>query len=322
MSAYKAGFRLLALFILLAGAAACVVQPRMIQAPEESRAAACRSVASPFPVHVTWTLPDAADHRRKLDLACAGTGPVVVQGVDGSEETKGGKTLVLVSWNTYLGRGNLSELVARLERGEFTGNAPVARFALLLQEVYRTSILAFARERGLYAVYAPARLRAGDADDRGAAILATSPIAEIAVVELPFEKQRRIALGAKVDGIELVNVHLDTAIGMLRGGPGPTRRRQARALIDAMSDLAPPLVLGGDLNTWWGDDEPAIEELRRAFPDATATAARETWRGPLWAGTKLDHVFAKGFEPAITIRRLALRYGSDHWPLITIVPIE
>ena len=227
-----------------------------------------------------------------------------------------------MSWNTYLGRGNLSELVARLERGEFTGNAPVARFALLLQEVYRTSILAFARERGLYAVYAPARLRRGDADDRGAAILATSPIAAIAIVELPFEKQRRIALGARVDGIELVNVHFDTAVGILRGGPGSARRRQARAVIDAVSDMPSPLVLGGDLNTWWGDDEPAVEELRRAFPDATAAAARETWRGPLRMGNKLDYVFAKGFEPAVTIRRLDSRYGSDHWPLMTIVPIE
>jgi endonuclease/exonuclease/phosphatase family metal-dependent hydrolase len=297
----------------------------MIQAPEESRTGACRSVASAFPVHVTWTLPDAADHRHKLDLACAGAGPVVVQGVEGSgtrAESRGGKSLVLVSWNTYLGRGNLSELVARLERGEFTGNAPVARFALLLQEVYRTSILAFARERGLYAVYAPARLRRGDADDRGAAILATSPIEAIAIVELPFEKQRRIALGARVDGIELVNVHFDTAVGILRGGPGSARRRQARAVIDAVSDVPAPLVLGGDLNTWWGDDEPAVEELRRAFPDATAAGARETWRGPLWTGNKLDYVFAKGFEPAVTIRRLDSRYGSDHWPLMTIVPIE
>ena len=87
-----------------------------------------------------------------------------MQGVDASvtrAESKGGKTLVLVSWNTYLGRGNLSKLVARLERGEFTGNVPVARFALLLQEVYRTSILAFARERGLHAVYSASAAAAG-----------------------------------------------------------------------------------------------------------------------------------------------------------------
>ena len=295
----------------------------MIRAPEESRTAACRSVASPFPVPITWTLPEDADHRQKLDLACASAGPVVVQSVEASNtraKSEGGKTLVLVSWNTYLGRGNLSDLVARLERGEFTGNAPVARFALLLQEVYRTSILAFARERGLYAVYAPARLRRGEADDRGAAILATSPIAAIAIVELPFEKQRRIALGARVDGIELVNVHFDTAVGVLRGGPGSTRRRQARAVIDAVSDVPAPLVLGGDLNTWWGDDEPAVEELRRAFPDAMPAVARETWRGPLWMGNKLDYVFAKGFEPPLTVVRLDERFGSDHWPLMATIP--
>ena len=83
-------------------------------------------------------------------------------------------------------------------------------------------------------------------------------------------------------------------------------------MIDAVSDTPAPLVLGGDLNTWWGDDEPAVEELRRAFPDATAAAARETWRGPLRMGNKLDYVFAKGFEPAVTIRRLdfAIRFRS------------
>ena len=68
----------------------------------------------------------------------------------------------MLSWNTYLGRGNLAELVSRLERGEFTSGASVRRFALLLQEVYRTSILEFARERGLHVVYAPARRRDGD----------------------------------------------------------------------------------------------------------------------------------------------------------------
>jgi hypothetical protein len=99
----------------------------MIRAPEESRTAACRAVASRFPLPVTWTLPDDAAHRKKLDLACEGAGPVVVQGTEGNytrTESKSGETLVLVSWNTYLGRGNLGELVARLERGEFTGKAP------------------------------------------------------------------------------------------------------------------------------------------------------------------------------------------------------
>jgi endonuclease/exonuclease/phosphatase family metal-dependent hydrolase len=294
----------------------------MISVPEESRTATCRSLTGASPVRVTWILPDAAEHRRKLDLICASVGPVVVQGVE--RETRpapeDGETLVLVSWNTYLGRGNLGELVARLERGAFTSQKAVGRFVLLLQEVFRTPILEFASERGLHAVYAPARRRQGDADDRGAAILATSPIDEVTIVELPFEKYRRIALGARVDGIQLINVHFDTSVGILRGGPGAARRRQARAVIDAVSGLPPPLIVGGDLNTWWGDDEPAVEELRRAFPDAVAIAARETWRGPLHTGNKLDYVFAKGVEPPLRVVRLDERFGSDHWPLLAIVP--
>jgi endonuclease/exonuclease/phosphatase family metal-dependent hydrolase len=226
---------------------------------------------------------------------------------------------VVVSWNTYLGRGNLAELVARLERGEFTGGARVDRFALLLQEVYRAPILSFGRERALHTVFVPARRRDGDTEDRGAAILASSPIEEITIVELPFEKQRRIAVGAKVDGLQLVNVHFDTSVGILRGGPSSARRRQARALIEALAGLTPPMLVAGDLNTWWGDDEPAVKELRRAFPDAKPARARETWRGPLRAGNKLDYVFARGIEPDVTVTRLDERFDSDHWPLLATI---
>jgi endonuclease/exonuclease/phosphatase (EEP) superfamily protein YafD len=82
------------------------------------------------------------------------------------------------------------------------------------------------------------------------------------------------------------------------------------------------VVLGADLNTWWGDDEPAVRELRRALPDADPLRARETWRGPLWAGTKLDYLFAKGTAGRVRVNRLGHRYGSDHWPLVAVVPVE
>ena len=288
---------------------------------EGHRLEKCRAVLSESPVRVNWLVPDATDHRARLDQACAGAGPVVVQRTE-TDARAGAQTpspLVVVSWNTYLGRGNLPELVSRLERGEFTGGARVDRFVLLLQEVYRAPILSFARERALHVVFAPARRREGDAEDRGAAILAGSPIEEITIVELPFEKQRRIAVGAKVDGLQFVNVHFDTSVGILRGGPGAARRRQARALIEALAGLTAPLLVAGDLNTWWGDDEPAVEELRRAFPDAKPARARETWRGPLRAGNKLDYIFARGIEPAVTVQRIDERFDSDHWPLLTAV---
>jgi endonuclease/exonuclease/phosphatase (EEP) superfamily protein YafD len=63
-----------------------------------------------------------------------------------------------------------------------------------------------------------------------------------------------------------------------------------------------------------------VKELLRAFPDAKPVTSRETWRGPLRTGNRLDYVFAKGIEPALTVVRLDRRFGSDHWPLMTVVP--
>jgi endonuclease/exonuclease/phosphatase family metal-dependent hydrolase len=237
----------------------------------------------------------------------------------------------VVSWNTYLGRGRLTELVSELARGAFTGGQRVASFVLLLQEVYRSPILAFAADHNLHAVFAPTRRREGEAEDRGAAILSTLSMTDLLMIELPFEKQRRIALGATLVGavdketfrhLRVVNAHFDTNVGLLRGGPSAARRRQARALIDALRHWPAPLVIGGDLNTWWGDDEPAVKELRRAFPETVPLAARETWRGPLGIGNKLDYVFAKGMSQPVTVKRLADRFGSDHWPLLAVLPLE
>ncbi len=315
-----AGRRLLAVAAILNCVAACVVQPRMVLVPDISRIETCRSVVNASAVHVTWVVPEDSDRRGKLDLACAGVGPVVVQSAGRGPSRGENDPLIVLSWNTYLGRGNLAELVSRLERGEFTSGASVRRFALLLQEVYRTSILEFARERGLHVVYAPARRRDGDPDDRGGAILSTSPLDDIIVVELPFEKQRRVVVGARLESLRLINVHVDTSVGIFRGGPGAARRRQARALMQAVAGLPPPLLIAGDFNTWWGDDEPAVKELRRAFPDAEPVRSRETWRGPLRTGNRLDYVFAKGIEPALTVVRLDRRFGSDHWPLMTTIP--
>ena len=128
-----------------------------------------------------------------------------------------------------------------------------------------------------------------------------------------------MALAARFGSIQLVNVHLDTSVGLLRGGPGAARRRQARALSEAIARLPVPLIVAGDFNTWWGDDEPAIKELRQAFPDAGRVEKRETWRGPLRTGNRLDYVFAKGVDPPVVVRRLDHRFGSDHWPLIATV---
>ena len=72
-----AGRRLLAIAAILICVAACVVQPRMVLVPDISRIETCRSVVSASAVHVTWVVPEDSDRRGRLDLACAGVGPVV-----------------------------------------------------------------------------------------------------------------------------------------------------------------------------------------------------------------------------------------------------
>ena len=311
------GTRLIAFSLIVTGVSACALQPGLIPLSDLPHSRDCRQISSGMPVQVTWIVPDDSNHRQKLDAACAAIGPVVVQ-ADHATFPASASPLVVVDWNTFLGRGNLEELILKLQRGELTDGMRVGRFVLLLQEVFRTSILQFSRQHGLSVVFAPTRKLANEADDRGGAILATGPLDDVTIVELPFEKQRRVVVGARFGSIHFVNVHLDTSIGLLRGGPGAARRRQARAVIEAIARVPAPVLVAGDFNTWWGDDEPAIKEMRQAFPDALPIAARETWRGPLRTGNKMDYVFARGINPPVAVRRLADRFGSDHWPLIAV----
>ena len=128
---------------MAAAISACAVQPRMLPLAEVTRASDCRQASSQTPSHITWILPDAPEQRAKLDAACAGIGPVVVQTASGGSLSSS-SPLTIVVWNTFLGRGNVDELVSKLERGDFTGGQRVDRFALVLQEVFRTPILEFA----------------------------------------------------------------------------------------------------------------------------------------------------------------------------------
>jgi endonuclease/exonuclease/phosphatase family metal-dependent hydrolase len=175
------------------------------------------------------------------------------------------------------------------------------------------------------------------AEDRGTAILSTMPLADLQAIELPFERQRRVALAATVGGatpsgeawrLRLAAVHMDTSLAFTRGGPVVARRRQAEALVEALGlDAAPnltgsagiPTVLGGDFNTWLGPKESALDVLRRAFPETPRAGNASTWRGPLGAHAALDHVFVRGQFRSVTTRRLPGRFGSDHYPLLTVV---
>jgi endonuclease/exonuclease/phosphatase family metal-dependent hydrolase len=289
-------------------------------------------------------------------------GPVVYEPRPRPVPTTPIDRLAVVSWNTHVGGGDLEALVDAVHRGDFTHGETFDAIVLLLQEMYRhgdgvperATILSavprrivevlhaehardvrrVAGERGLAVLYTPSMRNGGAADDpedRGNAILSTLPLSDPAAVELPIERQRRVVAVATVGGetsagrnwqLRVANVHLDTARSLLHGGPLAARRRQADALIAALTQSLSfdgPTVLAGDFNTFLGDREPAIGALRTAFPDAPAVESGATWSGALGLRARLDYVFVKGEAGAVDVRRLPSRFGSDHYPLLSVI---
>ena len=322
----------------------------------EAGPSGCRQVTAGSGATVTWIGPTDRRDRRALDRWCAAVGPIEVA----APATRGDRAvdvLAIVSWNVHVGGGDLPSLISSLRRGELTGGAPVADFAILLQEAYRASdvvpprieadaaaprritehppagarrdVAQIARAAGLAYVYVPSmrngREGAPEAEDRGNAILSTMPLEQVVAIELPFERQRRVAIASTIRGrtssgaewsLTLADAHLDTAFALARGGPIAARRRQADALIQAL-DLAggSSTVVAGDFNTWLGDGEAAIRHLRRAFPDARQSRHQPTWSIGV-VGATMDFVFARASGREINVRRLAERLGSDHYPLL------
>lgn len=263
--------------------------------------------------------------------------------------------LTLVSWNTALGAGDVQRLVGDLRR-----TAPGRPIVLLLQEVHRggpevptllsrgaafasrleglradgrrDEVEAIASAIGMSAYYVPS-MRNGSPqlsdEDRGNAILSTLPLSNLSAFELPFERQRRVAVGATLTGashsgepwqLRVVSAHLDNMAGPKRLWIGSElgRVRQTRGLINQLNGDA-PLVLGGDFNTWFGFADQAFRETARAFPGARVTDRRATFRGLL----RLDHLFFR--LPAgwtARFQRAADSYGSDHYPLIATIDLR
>ena len=265
--------------------------------------------------------------------------------------------LVVVSWNVHGGLADITALIRRVEAGEFTDGVPTSRFVLLLQEAHRrgplvprvlprgtpvprairpglatagrADLLDLARARGLAAYYAPS-MRNGDPDDtdedRGNAILSTEPLSDFEAIELPFVRQRRVAVAATLSGqsasgvpwaLRVASVHLDNLASPRRlwiAATG-TRVRQVRGLLSAIGPH-PALVIGGDFNTWFGFSDPAYRTIAGVVPDAAIWDARPTFGRFL----RLDHLFAKlPGRWTIGARRVNERYGSDHHALVATV---
>jgi endonuclease/exonuclease/phosphatase family metal-dependent hydrolase len=293
-------------------------------------------------------IPTTAGSRDTLDAWCRGVGPSVFEVPARSVRWTAGGPLAVVSWNVNVGAGDLAEFVSDLRAGRFSNGHRVEHFVLLIQEALRTGpmvpapapgqagarrllrgptrtdVVAFARNAGLSLFYVPSMRngRANDAapEDRGNAVLSTLTLADARAVELPFERQRRVAAVASVgdagsrDKVAVASVHFDPFVGRRKlwlFGAAGARARQARALVRALP-ASPPLVVGGDLNTWLGSGEPALAELTRMSGQRPRAE-----KGTFWTGAVLDYLFFRvpdRWRPAYD--RARSTYGSDHYPLV------
>lgn len=204
-------------------------------------------------------------------------------------------TLLVLSWNMWIGRGDLPGLIARIRGGRYesAGFPSGVPLVVLIQEAYRAGesvparpngrtardfsrrgrneheIEAVAREAGLNLRYAPSMRNGMHRSDRGNAILSTMPLLDAVATELPFAFQRRVAVSASIAHrgrkLRLHSAHLDPRGGSARDILGIAGRlAQARGLIEAMSRHTGSQILGADLNLARQRREPAFAALAAA----------------------------------------------------------
>ena len=225
--------------------------------------------------------------------------------------------LAFVTWNLHAGAGDLTRLLADLGAGRLTDGVPVSHYVLLLQEA-GPDILEFARSRGLSAYFEPVH------PTRGNAIVSTHPLAEPRTIELPRERQRRVAVVATLQleqsTLQVVSTHFENRISWWRGGlfSEGARLRQAEALIAALPPDG-PVVVGGDFNAWLGRNEPAWRALAARFPDGPPPPPQPTFRSRLF----LDELFfdvPQGWRVARSI--IDNTYGSDHHAVLGLLHFQ
>ena len=237
---------------------------------------------------VEWTRGADSKDLSLLDRWAQAVGPPVIRKLANPSATQTLDQLTFVVWNTNVGSADLAAFLIDLTRGRLTDGRSVEHFVLLLQEVHRsgpavpdcpplsgigstrieslprhgwrTEIDALAENTGLALYYVPS-MRNGSPgadewpEDRGNAILSTLPLSNLRAFELPFERERRVVVAARVHGnsrygspwsLDWVNVHLDprSAGWRFHRSFGAGRADQTEWLLRALKEEVPTLVEG------------------------------------------------------------------------------
>jgi endonuclease/exonuclease/phosphatase family metal-dependent hydrolase len=359
------GFVRRSIIALLAIAAAALAQAHCATVP----LARANNIVEPLsclqPVDgLTWMR--WSDTRQPLDLWCHSVGrPVLESRVPAAGDITG---MRILSWNVNVGAGRLETLLPRLLD---EAAADGLGLTILLQETFRAGdavphvypaevdvpkairprrptmdVRDIATKFGLSVAYVPS-MRNGAAtalserEDRGNAILSTEPLIDVRALELPFGKQRRVAVTALVaprgHGVTVGPVLSDAVGPVLLDRPAPVprairvvsthfdtngdRAAQAAALSERlMSFTDAPLFVGGDLNSRGGADDNAVLALASRIPMASCGTGR-TNRWPLRLDVlipigRLDYIFAGVGDIVRSCETLPDAYDSDHLPLL------
>jgi endonuclease/exonuclease/phosphatase family metal-dependent hydrolase len=276
------------------------------------------------------------------------------------EQAAAATSLAVVSWNVWVGRGRVLELVERLAAGELgvSGDLPPV---LLIQEAFRQDasvpersngfaarelvtrlrprqdIVDVTRRLGWNLRYIPSMRNGAERSDRGNAILTPLPLGPASAIELPLVLQRRVVVGGAVRvagrAIRLVSAHL-TPRGPVGykwlGAAG--RALQMAHLLDDLEDAT--VILGADLNLGRGRAERAWRLLMESGFQPGVPPELPTWRHTYHALPRLviDYLLVRDRAGAIgsaRVRRVdedpsdrgPTVFGSDHHPLVARIDL-
>lgn len=268
-------------------------------------------------------------------------GAPVALDLPGSARHTDATSLLVLSWNVWIGRGRLREVLSRIQNGDYReqGADPALPLVVLLQEAYRSDdsiprvpsgeagrilvaqtgpqedVVETARKLGLSLRYAPSMRNGSLPSDRGNAILSSLELRDAHAFELPLVLQRRVAVTAQVtlagQALRLISAHLDP-----RGPPGPQwfgasgRELQTRYLVDSLRDET--AVLGADLNLGRGRYEPAWRLLAENGFTFEVPPSIPPWRHTFHALPRLvlDYLLVRNGQGAV--RQARVRRLDEH----------